>query len=802
MTDVTGGWVGRPMPRKEDLRLLRGKGQYFADRTEPDAATVHFVRSTRPHARIVTLDVARARALDGVLDVFVGKDIAADIPELLIPSLRPQLPGTMRVPPSPLLAVDTVVFAGEPIAVVLARDEFVARDAAELIHIEYEDLPALLDPESALAPDAPRVFPGWPDNLQYELELGDDVSDIFERAAVTVGGRFEVPRTGASPMEPRGARARWDDEAGLSLQVTNQRPHIVQLAISELLDIPYSQLHVTVPRDQGGAFGAKAPIFREEVVIAYLARRTGRCLEWTENREDHFRAGLGQERGQIHDIEMAVDSDGTILAVRDNAVSDTGVGNEGVYVSFVMPFLGVAHLPNAYAIPAVQIHLRCPVTNKPPLVPARSFGEFPTRFALERLIDMAATKLGTEPAEIRRRNLITDFPHTTATGLYYDSGDFAGGFDKLLERIDLPDFRREQVHARAEGRHLGIGFAVGVELSGLSSEVFVALENQPGYGAATVKIDPRGTVQVGYGDCPQGQSHETTFAQVVADEFGISPDDVRLHYGDTRTSPFGSGTVGNRTASYTVSAVVLACRELKRKMALVAAHDMEIDADAHGFDFRDGKVVLRSNPQHGTTFADLARRIIMAPVNLPEGMEAGLEHTSYYEPTVPGMYSCGYHAAIVEVDPETGQCRIDRFVVAEDSGRRINPLIVEGQIHGGVALGIGNTMFEEFVYGEDGQLKTTTLMDYLMPSAADLPHFDTIDASVPTPHTPLGTKGKGEGVPGPVPGALANAIADALAPLEVDITRLPLRAETLWQAIRGAKDETTIRSRDGAPTPA
>jgi carbon-monoxide dehydrogenase large subunit len=783
-------WVGQPLKRKEDARLLRGEGQFIGDITLPRMLHLHFVRSTQAHARLLSIDLSKALAVPGVVAGFTGRDLVGHgMREFLIPSVLPQLPGELRVPPSLPLPVDKVVFHGEPIAVLLAEDRYALDDASELVEVEYEPLPVVIDPEQGLEPGAARLYEDWPDNILYREKMGNDASEAFEQADVIVEERFSVPRTGCSPMEPRGAVADWSEHSGLTLRTTTQRPHILRLALSEVLDIPEHRVRVLVPKDQGGQFGTKAPFYREDVVIGLVAKAIRRPVRWMETREEHFRAGIGQERGQVHYLQVAAKRDGTILGIRDRCVGDVGDGKQGIYLGFVYPYLGCAYLPSLYNIPQVEIDLVCVATNKPSLTPSRAFGGLPTRFAMDRAVDLLAKELGLDPVEVRRQNLITEFPHLTPTMLFYDSGDYRGAFDKLVEMVDLNEVRRRQAELREQGRYLGVGFGVGVEISGVSSMVFVALENEPGFGAATVKVSPSGKVLVLHGDAPGGQSHETTVAQILADEFGLTPDDVMLEYGDTWTTPFGSGTVGNRMSSYTISAVVLAARELKKKMATVAAHDLGISAEPEEFTFAGGDIVLDKDPDSRIPFSAVARHLIMAPVNLPAGMDAGLEHTAYYEPAgdIPAMFGANFHAAVVEVHPESGEFEILRYVVIDDCGKPINPLVIEGQTQGGAIMGIGNAVFEEFVYDDQGVLQTTALTDYLMPSAADVPHVESRDHSVPTPHNVLGTKGKGEGTPGPVPGALANAIEDALAPFDVKLTELPLRPERIWRALQRAK---------------
>ena len=790
-----GPWVGRRLDRKEDPRLVTGRGQYIADLVIPGAAHLVFVRSTNAHARIRAIDTRAALAMPGVLAVVTGEQIRDRIRAMPLPVVTPALPG--RFPTFWPLAVDKVKFNGEPVAAVVAMDRAIAEDAAEAVEIDYEPLPYVGDPRSAAMPGAPLVHEDWPDNRIFGMSMtggveADEIAAhdaridaLIRESPVRIKRRFRVHRVGVTPMETRGAIARWDPSDGMTCWITTQRPHIDRLALAEILGLETQYMRVITPRDQGGAFGVKAPFYREPILVAYMARELGRPVRWIETREEHLMA-VSQERDQTHDIEIGADRDGRIVALRDRAVADNGDGCMGVYWGFVMPFLGAALLPGGYAIAHADIKLDVYCTNKSSLSPGRSFGAYPARFAMERTIDLIAREIGRDPAEVRMLNLVAELPYTTVTGGYLDSGDFRKVFGRLLEHVDLPAFRVRQLAAREQGRYIGVGFGLAPELSGVASTILVPLENQPGYGAATVRIDPRGKVQVLEGDAPAGQGHETSFAQVVACEFGIDPRDVTVVAGDTGTTPFGSGAIGARGGSYTVSAVANACRTLKRKIARVHAFDMGLDADPEEVDFIDGWVVPRSRPEARKRFADLAHRIVMAPLNLPPGEQAGLEVTDFFEADKP-MVCFSAHACLVEVDVRTGRVRIDRYVTCEDVGRIINPQIVEGQVQGGVVQGLSNALFEEFVYDENGQQLTTTFENYKLATAADVPHVEVHHADTPCPHTPLGTRGLGEGIPGPVPGALANAVSDALMPFGIEINELPLRPDRLWALLEAAR---------------
>ena len=789
-------WIGRSLERREDVRLLTGQGEYLADLRVPDSLHLCFVRSDHAHATIKDIHVDRALAMPGVVGAITGAELSKEMQGQRIPVLIPAFAAKYRQywP----LAVDESYWHGEPLAAVVAEDKYVAEDAAAAVEVDYEPLPVVTDAEAALRDGAPRVYDDWDDNEIFATSYtgGFDadaiaendaaVEALFSTADVVLSQRFRSQRCGVCPIETRGALAIWSDTDGLTVHLTTQRPHIERLALADLLELSTAEVRVVAPRDQGGGFGVKAPFYREHVVVCHLARKLGRPMRWIETREEHLMT-VSQERDQIHDLEIAADREGRILALRNRGIADVGDGRQGVYWGFVMPSLGSVMLPNAYAIQRADIKLRCAVTNKTCLSPSRSFGALPTRFALERGLDMLARRLGLETSELKRRNLVTDFPFTSVTGVHHDSGDYVKAWDTLLERVDLPGFRALQAEARAEGHYLGIGFACGAEFSGIPSDVLVPLENQPGYGVVTMRIDPRGKVAIHEGDAPQGQSHETTMAQVAADAFGIHPDDVSVRHGDTGTTPLSSGTVGARGASYTVAAIAEAAAALKAKMARYMIHDHGLEGARPGeFNFRDGVVVYGKDGNVRRDFAALADRIVMGSIDLPPGETPGLEHTAYFE-APKAMICFTAQAAKVEVDVETGRFVILDYATCEDVGTIINPIVVEGQVQGGVVQGMSNAMFEEFLYDENGQQLTADFENYRLASAADVPTVTVSHAPTPCPDHPLGVRAVGEGRPGPVPAALANAICDALAPFGVEITSLPLKPEAILAAIEAGR---------------
>ena len=793
--DKNPEWMGARLERKEDLRLLTGQGKYLADIVLPGMLHAVFVRSDYAHARILSIDTSAARALPGVVEILTGEEFKTHVKSMRQPVLLPNL--AANYPEYYALAVDKVKYHGDPVAVVIARDKYIAEDAAELVVVDYEELPVILDAEAALAPGAPQVHDDQPGNLMFEMTFTGgatpeeqarneaEVEQIFRTAEVVVSNRFRVHRTGITPMEPRGVLCDWTMSDGLTAWITTQRPHIDRLALIDILEIPGEKVRVIAPRDQGGGFGVKAPFFRENVVIAYAARKLGRPVRWIESRYESLMS-VGQERDQVNDLDVAATQDGKLLAMRNRGLANNGTGETGVYWGFVMPFLGQVEMPNVYTWEKGDVKLRVASTNKACLTPSRAFGHFPTRFAVERSVDMVARRCGLEASAVRRKNMIPRLPYTSITGEYYDSGDFLKVWDNLLSNIDLPAFRREQAELRLQGRYIGIGFACGAELSGVASELLVPMENQPGYGAATVRVDPRGKVLIFGGDAPGGQGHETTVAQVVASTFGIQPTDSIVTTGDTGITPFGAGTIGARAGSYFVSAVHKACAELKEKITHVLAHDLGVRATVEEFAFINGEVIYRRDPTQRKSFREIVERILMWPVNLPEGEVGGLEATAFFEAAKP-MICFNGDFCIVEVQAATGEFKIKRWVTSEDVGNVINQNIVDGQMHGAIVQGLSNTVFEEFIYNEQGQQLTADFENYKMATAADVPHIELTYASTPCPHTPLGTRGIGEGRPSSVPGALCNALCDALTPFGVEITELPIRPATLWAKINAGR---------------
>ncbi len=774
-------WIGQSVKRKEDQRLLTGQGEYVADIVLPFMLEAAFLRSPHAHARIRRIDTSKARALSGVIDVRTGVDFAHLGPILSDLSV-PSLPGQIKRPIFTPMPVEEVLYMGDLVAVVVAKSRYIAEDALGLIEVDYEPLPALLDPEAALASDAPLVYPEWGDNVVYQQRMQNgDVERAFAEAALVVRERFQGHRCGATPMEPRVTLAQYTPASGLTVWLTTQRSHIKRHLLGEYFKMPDRRIRVIAPRDVGGGFGVKAPLYREDLIICQLAMTLDKPVRWIEHRAENL-ANIGQERDQTHDLEMALARDGRILGVRDRMLTDCGDARVPIYVSFSMPWLGAMYLTNGYDIPNIDIDLKCVVTHKAGLTPSRAFGSFIPRFAIDRMVDIAARRLGVDPLAIRELNAIKTYPHITATGVHCDSGDFPGAIAKVRAAIAYEQFRAEQTAARDQGRYLGIGFSLGIEFSGLSSAILVPMERQPGYGVATIRMEADGSVQLAHGDQPQGQGHDTTLSQVVAEELGLTPDDIHVIAGDTQAAPFAAGTLASRMGGYTLSAALFAARGLKEKMVAIAAHLLGMPATTvDEWEFVDGEIVNRQTREQRIALARVAETALLAPTELPPGMSGGLNHTAHFEAAVSGMQSTNVHAVTVEVFPDTGVIKILRYVAVDDAGFAVNPQMVRGQIHGGVALGLSNALQEEFVYDEAGRQTNVTLQNYLMASAGDLPDIEVIEHNIPSPHTPLGSKGKGEGPTGMAPGALGNAIEDALSPLGVTLTRMPFTRERIWR---------------------
>jgi carbon-monoxide dehydrogenase large subunit len=754
-------YTGTRVRRLEDARLLRGAGRFVDDLVLPRMLHLAFVRSPHAHATILAVDSRVASALDGVIAVLTARELAGDVRPL-----APRLDGGGFTPtPWAPLADGVVRFVGEPVAAVVAESACVAADARDATIVEYEPRSVVVTLEAALAAG---------DVIVRRTGGRGDVDAAFASAAHVVHETFTHARCAPSPMEPRGVVADWDGET-LTVWASSQTPRVLRGALATALALPESRVRVIVP-DVGGGFGLKVQVFPEDIVVAAAARRLGRPVKWIEERRDNLAAG-SHAREQRMEAAIAVDAGGRVLALRARVVSDGGAYHVFPLTQALEPLGSAMILPGPYLTPAYAWEAIAVRTNKSPLGAYRGVGMTMGAFVMERLLDLAAERIALDPAEIRRRNMIPRdaYPFTSASGLHYDSGDFPKALEAALAAADYEGLRRDQAAARAEGRVVGIGISCYTEFTGMGSAVFRGrgMNDVPGIEAATITMDPDGAVRCALSFPSQGQGHATAVAQVVADRLGVALERVRLVPLDTQAAPVGSGTFGSRAAVAFGGTVAVAADVVADKLRALAASRLE--ASAADIVLADGCAAVRGAPDHGVAITELARLAYSPPSGgLPPALNPGLEATIYFDP--PGQtFSGAVHVAAVELDRATGRIQVTRYVVVEDCGPIINPLLVEGQIHGAVAQGLGEALFEELVYDGAGQLLTATLMDYALPTAALIPALEIGHLETPSPRMPGGFKGMGEGGTIGAPAALANAVADAVRPAAV--TRLPLRAE-------------------------
>ena len=771
---------GSGIRRREDPRLLTGTARYTADFTLPGMLHAAVLRSPHGHARIRGVDTSRARSAAGVVAVFTAADTESGLKCIPCAWLLPN--AGLNIAPYRALAPDVVRYVGDAVAVVVAESDYQAYDALELIDVDYEPLPAVVDPNLAAADGAPQLHPEAPGNLAFHWVLdGGDVTAAFQSADVVVRDRIVQQRLIPTAMETRGAVAQFIPATGeLTLWNTTQNPHIVRFIMSAVTGVPEDKLRVVAP-EVGGGFGSKIAQIQGDFIAAFCSMKLGRPVKWIETRSENYQSTT-HGRDHVQDVELAATKDGRILGIRA-----TVWAGMGAYLSTAAPGIPtILHglmLSGPYNVPAVKEDVYGVYTNTTPVEAYRGAGRPEATFMLERMLDKLAHELRIDPVEIRRRNLIAPFAngHDVVTGLKYDSGNYQAALDKALTHIGYDTLRAEQAAARDHGRYIGIGVVTYVEICGLGpSQVAGAIGFQGGlWESAIVRVHPSGKVNVFIGASPHGQGEETTFAQVVADELGFAVDDIKIFHGDTDNTPMGWGTYGSRTTAVGGAALAVATRKIKEKARLLASHLLE--AAVEDMDYADGRFFVKGSPDRFKTIQDIS---LMANVawNLPQGMEAGLEASSFYDP--PNFtYPFGAHVAVVEVERETGHVRLKRYVAVDDCGPQINPVIVEGQVHGGVVQGIGQALWEEAVYDENAQLLTGSLADYAIPRADVLPEIEVLSTVTPSPHHPLGVKGIGEAGTIASTCAVYNAVIDALQPFDVDNIRMPLTPERVWRAI-------------------
>jgi aerobic carbon-monoxide dehydrogenase large subunit len=787
--ETTARLVGAPIKRVEDPRLITGAAKYIDDLKLPGVAHVAILRSPYAHARIRSIDTSSAEESPGVVGVFTGKDFE---------SLNPlpcawQATGAENFVVTPrALEIDKVTFTGAGVAAVVAETREAAEDALELIDVDWEPLDAVTDAERAVEDGAPQIHESAAHNVVMDWSCGDaaETDRALGAADVVVRQRLVNQRLIPTPMEPRGAAGDYDPGTGsYTVWMSSQAPHVMRLLMTAFVfGIPETKMRCISPT-VGGAFGTKIFLYPEYVLMAALAEKLGRPVKWIESRRENYTATT-HGRDHITYLEAGAKRDGTITALKAKTYANLG-GVLSTIAPGIPTTLYGRMLSGAYRIPAIHCQVLGVYTNTGMVDAYRGAGRPEATYAVERAVDLVAHELGLDPAEVRRKNFIQPdaFPYDPGilAGLSYDSGEYERALDRALELVDYEGFRREQAAAREQGRYLGIGFSSYVEICGVAPSAWIGTTGQ-GWGAglwesANVRVHLTGKVVVTTGCKPFGQGHETTMSQVVADELGVALEDVTVEHGDTLGTPFGYGTYGSRTAAVGVVAVYNALQRIKDKARRIGAHMLE--ADAEDVVYENGRVFVAGSPDSGKTIQEIAAAAAVG-YDLPPGDEPFLDDTSYYDP--PNCtFPFGTHVAVVEIDPETGEVALRRYVAVDDVGRVINPLIVDGQVHGGIAQGVAQALWEGAVYDENGQLQTSSMTEYPVPKAEFFPAFEVERTETPTDVNPLGVKGAGEtGTIASTP-AVVNAVVDALAPLGISHIDMPLTPERVWHAIEGSK---------------
>ncbi len=785
---------GSGIRRREDPRLITGSATYTHDIVLPGMVHATMLRSSHAHARITRIDTEKARTAAGVVAVYTGADTEGALAPTPCAWLLPD--SELKIAPYPCIAKDVVRYTGDIVAVVVAETPYQAYDALDLIEVDYEPLPVVIDPEKAAGADAPQLHAkdingediSGNQAFHWTVAGGGDLDAAFaeaESSGVVIKERILQQRLIPNAMEPRGAVAQYIRATGeLTLWNTTQNPHIVRFLCSVVTGIPEDKLRVIAP-EVGGGFGSKIAAYPADFVTVFCSKKLGRPVKWIETRSENYQATT-HGRDHVQDVELAATKDGKITGLRC-----TVHAGMGAYLSTAAPGIPtILHglmLSGCYTIPALKEDVYGVYTNGVPVEAYRGAGRPEATFMLERLIDMLANKLDMDPADVRRRNFIPRFEngHEVVTTLNYDSGDYPGALDKLIEHTGYQALREKQKAGPSNGKHLGLGLTSYVEICGLGpSQVAGAIGFQGGlWESAIVRFHPTGKVHVFIGASPHGQGEETTFAQIVASEIGVDAGDVKIFHGDTDSTPMGWGTYGSRTTAVGGAALALAVRKIRDKAKVLAAHLLE--ASVEDMDYEDGRFFVKGSPDKAKTIQDIA---LMANVawDLPEGMEAGLEASTFYDP--PNfVFPYGAHLAVVEVDASTGQVELTGYTALDDCGPQINPVIVEGQVHGGIVQGVGQALWEGAAYDDSGQLVTGSMLDYALPRADRLPDLDVISTVTRSPHHPLGVKGIGEAGTIASTAAVYNAVMDALRPLGVKRVDMPFTPERVWRAIQEAK---------------
>ena len=784
---ATARVLGASIKRREDPRFITGKGNYTDDLKLPGLTHAVFVRSPHANAKIRRIDTSKAAKSPGVVAIFTGKDMTG-VNSLPCGWLLPEL----KIPPHMPLATDAAHYVGDPVAIVIAETQSAASDAAELVAVDWDVQPSVTNTEKAAAKGSVQIHEVAPNNEAFKWQIGDAAATdaAFKAAPVVVKKRIINQRLVANPMEPRACVARYDDSTGdWTLWVTSQNPHVHRLLMTAfVLGIPEHKVRVIAP-DVGGGFGSKIFLYNEETVCTWATKQIKRPIRWTSSRREAFQTDA-HGRDHVTDAEVALSKDGKFLGLRVKTTA-----NLGAYLSTFAPavptYLYATLLNGVYEWPAIHAEVTGVFTNTTPVDAYRGAGRPEACYLLERMVDAAAAALRMDPADIRKKNFIPKFDngYQTKVALSYDSGNYGAAFDKLLGMLDYKKFRADQAAARAKGRLMGIGFSTYIEACSIApSKVVGSLGAQAGlWESGKVQVHPTGKVSVFTGSHSHGQGHETTMAQIVADSLGIPMDDIEIVHGDTGRVPFGMGTYGSRSASVGGTAIVMSLDKIKEKGKKIAAHLLE--ANPKDMEYVGGNFVVKGSPQKAIPFGQVALTAYV-PHNYPEGVEPGLEETSFYDPS-NFCFPFGAHACVVEVDSDTGHVKILRYLAVDDVGNVINPMIVDGMVHGGIAQGVAQALWEEAVYDRDsGQLVSGSMMDYTLPKADMLPFYETDRTETPTPVNPLGVKGAGEtGTIASTP-AVVNAVVDALSGLGVDhFDAMPLTPERVWKTAQAAKSK-------------
>lgn len=775
-----GKTVGERVKRKEDPKLITGNARYLDDIKIPGLLHASILRSPHPHANIVSIDKEKALNHPGVIAIYTGKDLEGKINPV---------PTSWKVPGMNLietdqypLAIETVRYVGDGVAMVIAESKYIARDAVELIDVQYETLPSISNQREARKDEAPQIYEEVPNNVAFKYTVGKVTDEDIEQEEVVVKGTYNTQRVAPSPMETRNSLAQYNPGSGeLKLFVSSQNPHIHRMVLSGVLDFPEHKLQVKVA-DMGGGFGGKIGVYPDEALVAYAAKDLCKSVKWVETRNEHFQSA-NAGRDMMVDVELAGTKEGIITALRiDNHA------NIGAYLATFGPGNPTIDFglmaSGAYKIAKTQCTTYGMYTNTMSVDSYRGAGKPEATFMLERAVEDFARKVEMDPAEVRRINFAAkdEFPFTNAQGLIYDSGDYEKALNRALEIADYKTLRQEQQESREKGKYIGIGLSSYVELSGFGpSAVAGGIGFQGGiWENSTVRVHPTGKVTVFTGTSPHGQGHDTTFTQIVTDKLGIPYDDINFVFNDTRAVSMGWGTYGSRSLAVGGNAVALATDKVVAKAKLLAAHLLETDID--DIAFNEGIFSVKGNTEKQKTFQEIAKAANFA-WDMPEGMEPGLEEKTFYDPS-NFTYPFGTHIAVVEVDIETGEIKLLRYISVDDSGKIVNPLVAEGQIAGGIAQGIGQALWEGIQYDKSGQLQSGSFMDYAMPKARFFPKLEMAFTETLSPVNQMGTKGVAEsGTTGAI-ASTANAVIDALAPLGVKHIELPLTPEKVWKAIQ------------------